>query len=474
MIMISSALNAVIPNVLTSRGEIAKASPATQAGSGETLSSGLPTISEDPCQVRQPSATGSSDSITGLAKLKEGSYPSRAAISRGEIIQKTSVSASSGTLRVGSRLPTVLDVTKATARLESAEDAGSILKMAAAPNAGTHTLDTMAEAKREISPQGRTVALIDPVSTGPSPVSQPEAAIVTKLREQSANSNVGETSPITPYKITPLPTLKTEIVASPPISTTEGHRPSPQDLGLLPECPEPKPKPPATAQGFTSSNGPENPGFKIPRGDTNSLRVQPSPIQGLGISPGGQPDPDLYLEGINGLLEPIAKSAAVARMASEIGPTLTLLATGSVDPHTQTTSEPVNRVGEDLPDLLQPPDHHKLQEGRPPDRTPLPHGDRPSSSSSTMPAGTPRLDLDSTNKIEPGRPSTRAQSGDSLEVTKEAQHHGFRPFQDLRYHNACPWASSSCSTDQAADATPMPPSRQLWYPTRQGHTLCLA
>ena len=211
-----------------------------------------------------------------------------------------------------------------------------------------------------------------------------------------------------------------------------------------------------------------------PRGDTNSLRVQPSPIQGLGISPGGQPDPDLYLEGINGLLEPIAKSAAVARMASEIGPTLTLLATGSVDPHTQTISEPVNRVGEDLPDLLQPPDHHKLQEGRPPDRTPLPHGDRPSSSSSTMPAGTPRLDLDSTNKIEPGRPSTRAQSGDSLEVTKEAQHHGFRPFQDLRYRKACPWASSSCSTDQAADATPMPPSRQLWYPTRQGHTLCLA
>ena len=294
------------------------------------------------------------------------------------------------------------------------------------------------------------------------------------LADQGVTLGIGETSPITPYKITPLPTLKTEIVASPPISTTEGHRPSPQDLGLLPECPEPKPKPPTTAQGFTSSNGPENPGFKIPRGDTNSLRVQPSPIQGLGISPGGQPDPDLYLEGINGLLEPIAKSAAVARMASEIGPTLTILATGSVDPHTQTISEPVNRVGEDLPDLLQPPDHHKLQEGRPPDRTPLPHGDRPSSSSSTMPAGTSRLDLDSTNKIEPGRPSTRAQSGDSLEVTKEAQHHGFRPFQDPHYRNACPGASSSCNTDQAADATPMPPARQLWHPPRQGHTLCLA
>jgi hypothetical protein len=231
------------------------------------------------------------------------------------------------------------------------------------------------------------------------------------LADQGVTLGIEETLASTRSEITPSPTLKTEIVASPPTPTAEGHWPSPQDPALLPECPEPK---------------------------------------------------------------PIAKSAAVARIASEIGPTLTLLATGSVDPHTQTTSEPFNRVGEDLPDLLQPSDHHKLQEGRPPDRTPLPHGDRPSSSSNTMPAGTPRLDLDSTNKIEPGRPSTRAQSGDSLEVIKEAQHHGFRPSQDLRYRDACPRASSSCNTDQAADATPMPPSRQLWHPTRQGHTLCLA
>ena len=189
MIMISSALNATISNVLTSRGEIAKASPATQAGGGEALPSGSPTTSEAPCEVRQPSATGSSDSITGLAKLKEGSYPPRIANSRGEIIHKTFVSAPSGTHKVGSGLPTVLDVTKATARLESAEDAFFILKMAAAPNAETHTLDTMAESKSEIGPQGLTVALSDPVTTGPSPVSQLEAAIVTKLQRQSANSD---------------------------------------------------------------------------------------------------------------------------------------------------------------------------------------------------------------------------------------------------------------------------------------------
>ena len=213
-----------------------------------------------------------------------------------------------------------------------------------------------------------------------------------------------------------------------------------------------------------------------PRGDINSSPVQPSPIQGWSISPEGQPDPDLYLEDIDGLLEPIAKSAAVARMASDIDPTLTLLATGPVDPHTQTTSEPSNRVGEDLPDLVQPPDHHKLQEGRPPDRAPSPHGDRPScfSSITLTCTSTPRLDLDPENKIKSEPPSTRAQSRDSLKITKEAQHHGNLLFRDLRYRNACLWASNNCSTDQAADTTPMPPSRQLWHPARQGRTLCLA
>ena len=541
MTMISSALNAAIPNVLAFKGEIAKASSAAQAGGGEALSSSLSTTSEAPCQVRQPSATGSSDSIAGLAKLKEGSYPPRIASSRGEIIHKTFISAPSGTLKVGSRLPTVLDVTKATARLESAEDVGSILKMAATPNAGTHTLDTMAEAKREIGPQGLTVALSDPVATGPSPVSQPEAAIVTKLRVQSANSDaegqvydlsalrssglnlkqiyvdqdprsrppqavgksstssvilieglftpkssyladqgvaldIEETSSTTPYKITPLPTLKTEIVANPPTPTAEGQRPSPQDPGLLPECPGPKPRPPATAQGFTSSDSPENPGLKIshrPRGDANSSSVQPASIQGRSISPEGQSDPDLCLQGVTGLLESIAKSIAVARSTSRIDPTLTLLTTGSVHPHTKTTSEPGNRVGKDLPDLPRPSDHHKLQEGRPPDRSPPSHGDRPNSFSSTTPAGTTRLDLNLTNKVEPGYLSTRTQLRDSLKVTKGTQHHGILLFQDLRYRNACRRASSSCSsTDQAGDATPTPPSRQPWHPTRQGYTLC--
>jgi hypothetical protein len=610
MIMISSALYAAISNVLTSRGEIAKASPATQAGGGEALPSGLPTTSEAPCEVRQPSATGSSDSITGLAKLKEGSYPPRIANSRGEIIHKTSVSASSGTHKVGSGLPTVLDVTKATARLESAEDAFFILKMATAPNAETHTLDTMAESKREIGPQGLTVALRDPVTTGPSPVSQLEAAIVTKLQGQSANSDaegrvydlsalrspgldlkqidvdqdprsrppqavgkpstssvipievlltpkssyladqgvtlgIEETLASTPSKITPSPTLKTEIVASPLTPTAEGHWPSPQDPGLLPECPEPKPKPPATAQGFTSSNGPENPGFKIPqalakhaaghpakgpstaaesplaspkstrasaatnspvgptatsavlkadghamssslagvhhpphgpRGDTNSHSGQPSPIQVRSISPEGQPDPDLCLQGITGLLESMAKSTSVARTTSKIDPTLTLLTTGPVHPQTKTTSEPGNRVGEDLSGLPRTPDHHKLQEGRPPDRSPPSHGDRLNSSSSTTPAGASRLDRNPTNKVEPRPPSTRAQSGDSLKITKEAQHHGNLLFRDLHYGDAHMQTSRSWSTHEATDTTPTPtPTLQkLWHPTRQGHILCLA
>ena len=475
MIMTSSALNAAIPNALASKGEIAKASPATQADSGEAFPSGL---------------------------------------------------------------PTVLDVNKAAARLESAEDAGSILKMAAAPNAGTHTLNATAEEKCEISPQGFMSTLSDPVATGPSPASQSEAIIVAKLREWSAKSDaagqayvssgahldskqidadqdlrssppqavgksstssvipteglltpkssyladqgvtlgIGETSPTTPYKITPLPTLKTEIVANPPTPTAEGQRSSPQDPGLLPECPEPKPRPPATAQGFTSSDSPENPGFKIShrsRGDANSSSVQPASIQGRSISPEGQPDPDLCPQGITGLPESIAKSIAVARATSRIDPTLTLLTTGPVHLHTKTTSEPGNQVGTDLPDLSRPPDHHKLQEGRPPYRSPPSHGDRPNSSSSTTPADASRLDLNLTNKVEPEYPSTRTQLGDSLKVTKGTQHHGNLLFRDLHYGNALMGINSRWSINQAADAMPTPSSRQPWHPTRQGYTLCL-
>jgi len=365
------------------------------------------------------------------------------------------------------------------------------------------------------------------------------------LADQGVTLGIEETLASTPSKITPSPTLKTEIVASPLTPTAEGHWPSPQDPGLLPECPEPKPKPPATAQGFTSSNGPENPGFKIPqalakhaaghpakepstaaesplaspkstrtsaapnspvgptaasavlkadghamssslagvhhpphgpRGDTNSHSGQPSPIQVRSISPEGQPDPDLCLQGITGLLESIAKSTSVARTTSKIDPTLTLLTTGPVHPQTKTTSEPGNRVGEDLSGLPRTPDHHKLQEGRPPDRSPPSHGDRLNSSSSTTPAGASRLDLNPTNKIEPRPPSTRAQSGDSLKTTKEAQHHGNLLFRDLHYGNAHMQTSRSWSANEATDTTPTPTPtpQQLWHPTRQGHILCLA
>ena len=91
--------------------------------------------------------------------------------------------------KVGSGLPTVLDVTKATARLESAEDVGSIPKMAAGPNAGTPTLNATAEEKCEISPQGFMSTISDPAATGPSPASQSEAIIVAKPREWSAKSD---------------------------------------------------------------------------------------------------------------------------------------------------------------------------------------------------------------------------------------------------------------------------------------------
>ena len=525
--------------------------PTPQGGSGPpAISSGESPLGAGglaPCQVGQPSATGSSDSITGLAKLEEGSYSPRIADSRGEIIHRTFVSAPSGALKFGSGSPTVLDVTKATAWLESAEDAGSILGMAAAPNAVMHTRNATVEAKCEVSPQGFMSALSDPVATGPSPASQSEAIIVAKLREWNAKSDaagqayvssrahlspgldskqtdadqglrsgppqavgksstcsvipigglltpkssyladqgvtlgIGETSPAAPCGITPLPTLKTEIVANPLTQVPAEHRPSCQVSGLPPEHPESRLKPMVTTQGFTSSNGPENPGFKVthgPRGDANSSSVQPTSIQGLSIHPGGQHDPDLCLEGTAGLQASFAKPAEVARMTLEtleVCPTLTLLATGQgpVDPHTQTTLEPTNQVGGDLPDPPQPPDLHKLQEGRPPDRAPSPHRDHPGCSNSTAPTSTPRLDLDPENKTKPRPPSTRAQSGNSLKITKEAQHHGNPLLHDRRYGNACPRANCSWSTDQAADVTPTPPPRQPWHPTRQGHIPCL-
>jgi len=301
------------------------------------------------------------------------------------------------------------------------------------------------------------------------------------LADQGVTLGIGETSPTTPYKITLLPTLKTEIVANPLTQMSSEHRPSHQDSGLPPEHPESRLKPMVTTEGFTSSNDPENPGFKIthgPRGDANSFSVQPTPIQGLSIHPGGHHGPDLCLEGIAGLRASFAKPVEVARMTLEtleVCPTLTLLATGQgpVDPHTQTTLEPTNQVGGDLSDPLQPPDHHKLQEGRPPDRAPSPHRDHPSCSSSTALTSTPRLDLDPENKIKPRPPSTRAQSGDSLEVTKGTQHHGNLLFRDLHYGNALMGINSRWSINQAADAMPTPPSRQPWHPTRQGYTLCL-